>query len=146
MPKWEGGDCLPDCFNLKELADIYGISLDILLETEKSSDISAVSAEIEQLADEFVWEKQNRDAPNAHRDLGSDLWAMWKGIYFVETGDKEIRRRERQAANLRVCSEYGMIIWDDDGVACVVKPSIRDKLQKVGERELAEKAELRLID
>lgn len=136
VSKWEAGDCLPDCFNLKELGDVYGVSLDILLETEKSGDIKAVSEKIEQLADEFIWAKQNRDIPNAHRDLGDDLWSMWKGIYFIETGNKEIQEREKENANLRVCSEYGMKIWDDDGVACVIKSSLRDKLQNVGEREL----------
>lgn len=136
VSKWESGECLPDCFNLKALGDVYGISLDILLETEKSSDIESVSAKIEQLSDEFVWEKQNRNVPNAHRDLGEDLWKMWKGIYFVEAGNKEFQTRDKNKGSLRVCSEYGMKIWDDDGVACVVKNTLRDKLDKAGEREL----------
>lgn len=137
VSKWESGECLPDCFNLKSLGGVYGISLDILLETEKSSDIGSVSAKIEQLADEFIWEKQNRDIPHAHRDLGEDLWNMWKGIYFVEIGNKEFQTRDKNKGNLRVCSEYGMKIWDDDGIACVVKNSLRGKLDKTGERELA---------
>ena len=57
--KWESGDCLPDCFNLKSISDIYGISADILLETESSSDINAVAERIEQLGTEFIWAKSN---------------------------------------------------------------------------------------
>ena len=38
ISKWEAGDCLPDCFNLKAIADVYKISADVLLETE--SDIN----------------------------------------------------------------------------------------------------------
>ena len=36
ISKWEAGDCLPDCFNLKALSDVYKISTDVLLETEAS--------------------------------------------------------------------------------------------------------------
>ena len=39
VSKWESGECLPDCFNLKALGDVYGISLDILLDTGAGSDI-----------------------------------------------------------------------------------------------------------
>ena len=74
VSKWESGECLPDCFNLKSIDDTYGISLDILLETEQSGDIDAVAAKVEQIADEYLWAKADRDAMNAHLDLGSDLW------------------------------------------------------------------------
>jgi len=136
VSKWEAGDCLPDCFNLKALGDTYGISLDILLETESAADIDAVAAKIEQLADEFIWAKANRDAENAHRDLGDDLWKMWKGIYFVEVGNKEHQQRDKERGSLRVCSNYGMKIWDDAGVACVVQKKLREQLANVGEKEL----------
>ena len=46
VSKWESGECLPDCFNLKSLGEIYGVSLDILLDTDKSGDIDAVAAKI----------------------------------------------------------------------------------------------------
>lgn len=135
ISKWENGDCLPDCFNLKALADIYGLSLDILLETEGSNDIERVSARIEQMADEFIWEKSEREYP-AHRDLGEDLWKMWKGIYFIEVGNKEHQQRDKERGNLRVCSEYGMKIWDDDGIACVVKSSLKSHLGNLQESNL----------
>lgn len=142
VSKWEIGDCLPDCFNLKALGDVYNISLDILLETESSGDIENAAAKIEQLADEFVWSKQNRDIPHAHRDLGDDLWKMWKGIYFIETGNKEYQARDKNLGNLRICSEYGMKIWDDDGIACVIKSSLREKLDNVSNREFSILGEL----
>lgn len=135
VSKWENGECLPDCFNLKELGEIYGISLDILLETKNSEDIKYVSAKIEQLADEFIWAKQKRDTPYVHRDLGDDLWKMWKGIYFIETGNKALQERDKKVGNLRICSEYGQKVWDEDGVTCVVKSSLLSKLGDVGERE-----------
>ena len=142
VSKWEAGECLPDCFNLKALGDTYGISLDILLETEAAGDIDAVAAKIEQLADEFIWAKANRDAENAHRDLGDDLWKMWKGIYFIEVGNKEHQSADKARGSLRVCSDYGMKIWDDAGVACVVQKKLREQLGKIGEEELALLGEL----
>ena len=33
ISKWESGDCLPDCFNLKAISDVYKISADVLLES-----------------------------------------------------------------------------------------------------------------
>lgn len=136
VSKWEMGDCLPDCFNLKALAELYGVSLDILLKTEENDDINVVSKKIEQLGDEFIWAKANRDAENAHRDLGNDLWEMWKGLYFIEVGDKARQKKDYDQGSLRICSEYGMKIWDDDGVACIVKNSLKDHLDNVNEHTL----------
>ena len=135
VSKWESGECLPDCFNLKSLGEIYGVSLDILLDTDKSGDIDAVAAKIEQTADEFIWAKNSRDM-NAHRDLGGDLLKMWKGIYFTEVGDHEKQRADFAAGNLRVCSDFGLKVWDDDGVVCVVRDELREKLGEVGGKEL----------
>lgn len=127
----ETGECLPDCFNLKALGDAYGISLDILLETSICDDIDVIATKIEQLGDEFIWAKAARNKPNAHRDLGEDLWKMWKGLYFIEVGNKEFQERDKKNGNLRICSDYGMKIWDDDGIACIVKSSLREKISDV---------------
>ena len=88
ISKWEAGDCLPDCFNLKTISDVYKISADVLLETESSGDLDAVSSKIEQLATEFVWSIVNHDRYNSNlrQELGEDLWEMWKGIYFACNG------------------------------------------------------------
>lgn len=135
VSKWENGECLPDCFNLKSLGETYGVSLDILLETETTRDVNAVAAKIEQLADEFVWATESeRDA--GHKDLGENLLKLWKGIYFIEAGNREIAQRDKEMGNLRIMSDYGLKIWDDDGVVAVVKSDIREKLANVGEREL----------
>ena len=136
VSKWENGECLPDCFNLKALGELYGISLDILLETEMPDNVDTVAAKIEQIADEFIWSKANRDAANAHRDLEDDLWKMWKGIYFIELGNKEQQAIAKKNANLRVCSQYGLKIWDDDGVACIVQSTLRDKMSTVDDSVL----------
>ena len=128
VSKWESGECLPDCFNLKSLGDIYGISLDILLETSNCNNIDVIAKKIEQLGDEFIWAKAARNQPNAHRDLGEDLWKMWKGLYFIEVGNKDSQERDKKNGNLRICSDYGMKIWDDDGIACIVKSSLRERI------------------
>lgn len=148
ISKWENGECLPDCFNLKALGDTYGISLDILLETEKSGDIESVAARVEQIADEYLWAKADRDAPNAHRSLGADLWKLWKGIYFIEAGDHEVQRQDYKNGNLRVCSEYGLKLWDDDGVACVIRRDLAEKYAAatIGERETMLLAKLASTD
>ena len=67
---------------------------------------------------------------------------MWKGIYFVEVGNKEHQREDKERGSLRVCSDYGMKIWDDAGVACVVQKKLREQLPEVGERELSLLCEL----
>lgn len=126
ISKWESGDCLPDCFNLKAISDIYKISADVLLETESDGDIEAVSSKIEQLGTEFIWATANCDRynNNLHRELGEDLWKMWKGIYFAETGNRKIQEESKARGNLRICGNFGMKLWDDDGVVCVVKSSL----------------------
>ena len=118
ISKWESGDCLPDCFNLKSISDIYGISADILLETESSSDINAVAERIEQLGTEFIWAKSNAAGytNNLHRELGEDLLKMWKGIYFAEVGDRKRQEEDKKRGNLRIIGSFGTKIWDDEGI------------------------------
>ena len=130
ISKWEAGDCLPDCFNLKAVSDVYKISADVLLETESSGDLDAVASKIEQLATEFVWstEKYDRYHSNLRQELGEDLWSMWKGIYFAEVGNKEKQEESKKQGNLRIIGSYGTKIWDDQGVSCVIKASLIHQL------------------
>lgn len=136
VSKWECGECLPDCFNLKMLGEVYGVSLDILLETDSSDDIDSAAAKIEQIADEYIWSKSERGYP-VHRDLGADLLKLWKGIYFIEVGDREIQKLDKKDGNLRILSDFGAKVWDDEGVVAVVSEDILGQLDKIGERELA---------
>ena len=131
VSKWEAGDCLPDCFNLKAISDIYAISADVLLETESNGDIDAVSAKIEQLGTEFIWAASGSDRyrSNAHCELGEDLLSMWKGVYFAETGDRRIQAESKARGNLRIRGPFGMKVWDDDGVVCVIKSALIDHMQ-----------------
>ena len=85
VSKWEAGDCLPDCMNLKAISDLYKISADILLETETNGDLEAVSEKIEQIGTEFIWAKSG-EHQYSHLELGNDLLSMWKGLYFAECG------------------------------------------------------------
>ena len=130
ISKWEAGDCLPDCFNLKTISDVYKISADVLLETESSGDLDAVSSKIEQLATEFVWSMANHDRYNSNlrQELGEDLWEMWKGIYFAEVGNREKQEESKNQGNLRIIGSYGTKIWDNSGVACVIKSSLIHQL------------------
>ena len=130
ISKWESGDCLPDCFNLKSISDIYQISADVLLETESSGDIDSVARKIEQIGTEYIWASANCGAynNNLHQELGEDLWKMWKGIYFAETGNRKIQEESKQRGNLRISGNFGMKIWDDDGIVCIVKSSLMKNL------------------
>lgn len=130
ISKWESGDCLPDCFNLKAISDLYNISADVLLETESSGDIDAVANKIEQLCTEFVWSMANCDRYNTNlrKELGEDLWKMWKGIYFTEVGNRELQEESKKQGNLRIIGSFGTKIWDDEGIACVIQSSLIQKL------------------
>ncbi len=132
VSKWENGECLPDCWNLKLIGETYGISLDILMDTD-NGDIVSAADKIEQIGDEYIWSKADRNAELAHRDLGDDLWKMWKGLYFIECGDKERQRQDKEKGNLRISSEYGMKIWDDDGIACVIKSSLKEHIGDIAD-------------
>ena len=132
VSKWEAGDCLPDCFNLKSIVEIYKISADVLLETESGGDIDAVSAKIGQISTEFVWARsEKRYTKNIHKELGDDLWEMWKSIYFVEIGDPEMQKEAKVRGNDRIIGSYGTKIWEDNGVACVIKQSLIKNLSEV---------------
>lgn len=130
VSKWESGDCLPDCFNLKAISEIYNISTDLLLETETNGDIDAVAAKIEQLGTEFVWAAAacDRYHTNLRQELGEDLWKMWKGIYFAEVGNRELQKESWEQGNLRIIGSFGTKIWDDDGAACVIQSSLINHL------------------
>lgn len=130
ISKWESGDCLPDCFNLKAISDVYHLSADVLLETERNADIDAVASKIEQLGTEFIWANAaDRYQNDLHKELGEDLWKMWKGIYFAEVGDREKQQISKQQGSLRIIGTYGTKIWDDDGIACVVQSSLIGRLK-----------------
>lgn len=120
VSKWEAGDCLPDCMNLKAISDLYKISADILLETETNGDLEAVSEKIEQIGTEFIWAKSG-EHQYSHLELGNDLLSMWKGLYFAECGDKKISKESKEQGNLRICGPFGTKIWDDEGITCVIK-------------------------
>ena len=130
ISKWEAGDCLPDCFNLKAISDVYKISADVLLETESSGDLNAVASKIEQLAAEFTWSsaKYDRYNTNLRKEFGEDLWEMWKGIYFADVSNCKKQEESKNQGNLRIIGSYGTKIWDDSGVACVVKSSLIKQL------------------
>lgn len=123
VSKWEAGDCLPDCFNLKEICDLYGLSADALLDTECDGDIETAANKIEQIGTEFIWAKSalRPEGNYMHKELGDDLLVMWKGLYFAETGNRKIQAETKARGNTRICGPFGMKVWDDDGVVCVVK-------------------------
>ena len=131
VSKWEVGDCLPDCFNLKSISDVYQISVDVLLETETSGTIDTVSRKIEQLGTELIWSNagNERYGENPRHELGDELWKMWKGLYFTEVGNQALQENSKRRGNLRISGKYGMKIWDDDGVACIVQSSLIKNLQ-----------------
>lgn len=104
----ESGECLPDCFNLKEISSVYKISIDSLLETESDGDLETVTAKIEQLGTEFVWANADKSGKNPHKQLGDELWEMWKALYFIEVGDKKIQQEDKKRGHLHICGNYGL--------------------------------------
>jgi len=138
VSKWEKGECLPDCYNLKMLGDLYGVSLDILLDTENVSDFASTINKIKQIATEFIW-KAHRETPDiGHVELGNNLWEMWKSIYYIEIGNRELQEREMKHGKNRIMSRYGVKMWDDNGgIACVVKAAMLDKLDSVTDNDLS---------
>ena len=129
ISKWESGDCLPDCFNLKAISDVYRISADVLLETESDGDLDAVASKIEQLATEYIWaSKECNPNHNTHQELGEDLWKMWKGIYFAEEFNPARKEKSKNSGNTRIIGSFGTKIWDDQGIACVIKSSLINQL------------------
>ncbi|MBE6654846.1 MAG: helix-turn-helix transcriptional regulator [Ruminococcaceae bacterium] len=134
ISKWEAGECLPDCFNLKAISDVYSLSADVLLDTQNSGDINSVAGKIEQLGTEFVWANcKDRYGKNLHKELGADLWQMWKGLFFIETGDREKQKEAKAHGNTRICGSYGTKIWDDAGVAAVVRADLIKSLPEASE-------------
>ena len=123
ISKWEAGDCLPDCFNLKSIADVYHVSLDVLLETDSSGDLTAVSDKIMQLGTEYIWANEDTSHPYVHKELGDELWEMWKGLFFLESGNKKEQEECKKRGNTRVSGNYGLKLWDDAGIACLIKSS-----------------------
>ncbi len=144
VSKWESGDCLPDCFNLKAICDLYGISADALLETELDGALEAVAAKIEQLGTEYIWAnaKNAADMNALHRELGEDLLTMWKGLYFAETGDPKIHRESKARGNTRIGGPFGLKIWDDDGIVAVVKADLVKGLSPFPEETAAVMGEI----
>ncbi len=156
ISKWEAGECLPDCFNLKAISDVYSLSADVLLDTQNSGDIYSVASRIEQLGTEFVWANssgacKDRHGKNLHKELGADLWQMWKGIFFIESGDREKQKDAKAYGNTRICGSYGTKIWDDAGVAAVVRADLIKSLSETDEsiaeviKEVASEDGARLI-
>lgn len=155
ISKWEAGECLPDCFNLKAISDVYSLSADVLLDTQNGGDIDSVASRIAQLGTEFVWANAagvtDRYGQNLHIELGHDLWKMWKGLFFIETGDRDKQKKDMECGNTRICGSYGTKIWDDAGVAAVVRADLIKSLPEMSEgiadviKEIASKDGARLI-
>ena len=58
VSKWERGDGIPDAYVLCSLADIYGVSVDVLLSTTKEQ--LASEPEIEEIATEKALNKKHK--------------------------------------------------------------------------------------
>ena len=43
VSKWEKGECLPDCYNLKMLGNVYQVSVDSLLDVEEITAVDALT-------------------------------------------------------------------------------------------------------
>lgn len=144
VSKWEAGDCLPDIVNLRALSRVFSVSLDILLETAPENDLDATVSRIGQLATEYVWanfaganDGKTPDEIGAHLEMGNELWQMWKAVYYTEIGNRELQEREMHHGRCRIAGPYGLKVWDDAGIACVVQSGIKNHLDKADETTAA---------
>ena len=53
---------------------------------------------------------------------------MWKGIYFAEVGNRDRQEQSKKQGNLRINGSFGTKVWDDQGIACVIKSSLINQL------------------
>ena len=54
VSKWESGGSLPDCFNLQSLSELYGISLDTLLQIRSSGTEKDLAQKTGVLVQEYI--------------------------------------------------------------------------------------------
>lgn len=132
VSKWEKGECLPDCYNLKMLGEVYQVSVDTLLDVEKVATIDALTGIFNKqhfLAfSNILIEKARRHQENCYLlIIDVDFFKNINDTYGHNIGDKVlIEIAARIKSNIRASdlfARYGgeeFIIFmtgtDDNGV------------------------------
>ena len=101
VSKWEKGECLPDCYNLKMLGKIYQVSVDALLDAEELStadSLTGISNKAHFMShSSALIEKARRDRANCYLlFLDIDYFKRINDTHGHDIGDKvliEIARR-----------------------------------------------------
>ena len=132
VSKWEKGECLPDCYNLKMLGEIYRVSVDALLDTEEIETVDSLTGIYNKrhflnYANALI-EKARRHQKNCYLlSLDFDSLKTLNDTYGHDIGDKAlIEFSERIKSGIRssdLFARYGgdefmifMTDTDDIGV------------------------------
>ena len=119
VSKWETGGALPDCFNLQSLSELYGISLDTLLQIPNTGTADDLGRRIGVLIQEFL---------HTHPDTPSFalLSTLWKHALAAVAG-------QEPADSLQILLPDGMGLSDSRGISCLLSDAA--DAGKTGSRE-----------
>lgn len=127
VSKWEKGESSPDIPSLKGIAELYGISLDTLLNVPFCAKINVIEDRMAEMMN-CLLSFDNRET--VMNDIGEEIWRLWRTVFMHEaavTGQPD----DRKDINRRVLSGFGIRMFDDNGLAAYVRPEIYDRFEKL---------------
>lgn len=124
VSKWEKGDSSPDISMLKALASLYRISIDTLLNVPYQPEIESIERRVEEMLLSTRVADEVRSVP---KDIGDLVWRVWKAAFFCEMPNEGDRNREKRRGNYRLVSKDNLMVWDDAGIAAIVKEDLYDR-------------------
>lgn len=106
VSKWESGGSLPDCFNLQSLSELYGISLDTLLQIHTPGTEKDLAQKTGVLVQEYI-----HDHPGT--PLFSLLSTLWKYILAAALG-------QEPADSVQTILPEGILLSAHQGISCML--------------------------
>ena len=106
VSKWESGGCLPDCLNLQSLSELYGISMDILMQIRRSATAEDIGLRAGLLVKEHL-------RSNPQEDLFSLLFTVWKHISTAAADQEPVSSQQTILPD-------GTALYDERGLACLL--------------------------
>jgi len=126
ISKWERAEASPDTDNLIELAKLYGISLDDLLQFSEKANAESETDTAEQTSTEEEQKETDNDTPNSdtvhfgsngiHVETkdGSKVHVGFDGIYVKENNKDEININAKKGDKIHV-GQDGIYFADKNG-------------------------------
>ena len=127
VSKWEKGESSPDIPLLKGIAELYGISLDTLLNVPFYAKIDVIEDRIEEMMN-CMPSFNNRST--MMNDIGEEIWRLWKTVFMQEAAVNG-QPDKRQKKGRRVLSNFGVRMWDDNGLAAYIRSHMYDKFENL---------------